>query len=134
MTDIFKEIPKWLLAVAFSALVMLLVLSLFIGQPFYIYGQEFGFRQKPAFLKGWTFTPPHTAVQNETVSLGVKPEEGVCFLTYVSGAFEGGGQQIEVIETGGMLALRSFSDLKNTGITAKARCIRFVESAVSSSK
>ena len=131
MAEFLKQVPKWLFGLTLFVLALLLLLSLFIGQPFLIYGQEFGFRNRPVFLKGWTVTPETaTLTQNTRVRLGVKTSEGICFLTAVRGAFFGGGQHAEVAtDTDGTWYVQSISDLPTTGIESKARCLKLVEAA-----
>jgi hypothetical protein len=128
MGDILAKVPKWLLAIAVFVAVFWLVGITFYsgvtGRQFQFWGQAFGFQGVPFKVKGWQYLETGIATQRAdggkqtTVQLPVKADEGACFVTWISGRFDGQGQHINVNMPAGVLEI--WSDQQNTGLQARA--------------
>jgi hypothetical protein len=72
--------------------------------------QEYEWKQDP-----WEGTNRRSSMQM------TKSDRSVCFLTFVSGSFQGAGEGVQITQENGYWLLGGFSQQKN--VRAKARCI-----------
>jgi hypothetical protein len=71
-----------------------------------------------------TLRDPISAKNGETKSLGLKEDEGFCYLTYVSGQFNGGGEYAKVYVDNGVWTLHVGMG-SGTGVYGTAQCIEY---------
>jgi hypothetical protein len=119
------RIPVWLISLAGLVLIFVILERLYHAKvPVKIFGIELN--QPTVIVPGLKLrvTSPISAKNGETKSLGLKAEEGFCYLTSVSGEFRGFGEYASVYLDNGVWTLHVVHQ-SGWGVSASAQCVEY---------